>query len=55
LTDEVICGLSGVESRLEGEQNSRVYNQEIRAVDLGNPTGHQLRQKQWRRAKEVKK
>jgi len=26
-----------------GEQNSRVYNQEVRAMDLGNPTGHKLR------------
>ena len=55
MPDEVSCGLSGVESRLEGEQNIRVYNWEIRAMDLGNPTGHKLRQKQWRRAEEAKK
>lgn len=55
MPDEVSCRLSGVESRLEGEQNIRVYNWEIRAMDLGNPTGHKLRQKQWRRAKEAKK
>lgn len=24
-------------------------------MDLGNPTGHKLRQKQWRRAEEAKK